>query len=114
LTTTDSMLGSLHAPLLQILSLLHVAPGLQFPYDMATEVMEVDELVNLEIGPLPQYQFLEQVYRMPLIIQLAALLPSLTKTPFLLGEHKVCGGSAALPGRANRCFMPPSIYLSGL
>jgi len=26
---------------------------------------------------------------MPLLLQLAPLLPSLTKSPFLLGEHKV-------------------------
>lgn len=71
---------------------------MQFPYGEATEVVEVEELVNLGIGPLPQLHFLEQVCRMPLILQLAALLPSLTRTPFLLGEHKVQGSVTAAWG----------------
>jgi len=45
-------------------------------------------MVNLEIGPLPQHLFLEQVYRMPLLVQLAPLLPSLTKSPFFLGTTR--------------------------
>jgi len=66
----------------------YFAPSLQFPYGEATEVMEVEEMVNLEIGPLPQHLFLEQVYRMPLLRQLAPLLPSLTKSPFFLGTTR--------------------------
>lgn len=45
--------------------------------------------MNLDIGPLPQNHFLEQVYRLPLIVQLAPLLPSLNESMFLVGEHKV-------------------------